>query len=112
MKFETFYGRGHTTQINLPKFFPVASKVRGTLDFFKRINAEALFGRFQQQLPALAGMNGLLLSLDISVRFGRFYIMDRGCRLQDAARLVVEMVVPSAHLSCQFPDVMMAGVSD
>jgi len=86
MKFEPFYGRGHTGQINLPKFFPVATKVRGTLEFFKAMNAESLFSRFQQQLPALAGTNELLFSLDISVRFGRFYIMDRSCSLQNAAR--------------------------
>lgn len=88
MKFESFHGRGQTSQINLPKFYPVATKVRGTRDFFRSTNAEDLFTRFQQQLPDLAGMNGLHFGLDISVRFGRFYIMDRSCSLQNAVRFV------------------------
>ena len=88
MRFETFYGRGQTSQINMPKFYPVATKVKGTLDYFRSTNAEELFARFQQQLPELAATNGLLRSLDISVRFGRFYIMDQSCSLQNAARWV------------------------
>ena len=72
----------------MPKFYPIATKVKGTLDYFRRTNAEELFARFQQQLPGLSRKKGLLLGLDISVRFGRFYIMDQSCSLQNAARWV------------------------
>ncbi len=88
MNFVEYYGLCHSHHNRVPRFVPISKKAQISTEDSKSMNARLLGERFRQQLRNFPSKDQekLLETLEINVRFGTFYLIDEGRRLQEMSR--------------------------
>ena len=87
--FPDYFGRCGIHHLRLPRFYPAVDIIAaGDLEKWRKRNEEILFERFRCQLRMFKQqkLDKLADSLAIYVRFGRFYLNDPSCKLQETGR--------------------------
>jgi hypothetical protein len=87
MQFPEYLGLCGILHQRNPRFYP-AVKFSGPEETSKKKNAEILFEKIRRQLQNFPRnkLDSLLQTLEINIRFGRFYLNDPRCKLQEVAR--------------------------
>ena len=91
MRFSEYMGVCSLHHLRQPRFFPLVDVHTGrnadATDWKKR-NSEVLFEKIRRQLRNFPRnkIDSLLDTLEVNVRFGRFYLVDPGCKLHELAR--------------------------
>ncbi len=90
MRFVDYFGLCHNHHIRIPRLVPVPENDPNqfSIDESKATNAQLLGEKIRQQLRSFPrkDQEKLLKTLEINVRFGTFYLNDKGNRLREMSR--------------------------